>query len=277
MIPANVWQLYVSINGKEPLGSRSEAIKLAKICPTHSASWLPVDGGWTYTFLGTEAGRAFVVDHFGDQPDIIEVYNSLNLPVMLSDFLRYLVLAAKGGIYADNDVELVQPPTRWVPQRYRHDARIMVGIEMDKPVQPGSNEWKLQFVQHTLIAAPGHPIMRRMVRLIVESLLWISRERNQPISDLQLHDLDVVKITGPRAFTRVVFDHLSEQIGCPVDYRGVSQIKEPKLLGDTLIVPNNYFAAGQAHSGSDGQSPDKLVQHYWKGSWRHWDQSLSEA
>jgi alpha 1,6-mannosyltransferase len=257
-----------------PTRDHAKAVEDTNIDGTLTSSWYPVDGAWKYNFVGTQAGEDFVREHFKDQPDVIEAFTSLTLPVMRSDFLRYLLLAGAGGYYADSDVQLVKPLSQWMPQEFKNKAHAVIGIEIDY----GSNDspdWRmLQFCQYTMATTKGHPIMAKMARNITDSLL--ERAKNGTVADLdqELHDKDVMTITGPTAFKQIVFDHLSEQVGEPVSWRNVSDLPAPKLFGDTLILPINYFGAGQRHSGSDENSTDKLVQHMWKGTWRHWNESV---
>lgn len=250
------------------------AFKKTKIAAGTVASWFPVDGDWSYRFVGSEVGTKFVKDHFKDQQDVVDVYTALRVPVMVSDFLRYLLLAGEGGVYADSDVEMIKPLQDWVPEEYRNVTRAMVGIEMDHAKKDEDDDWTFRFTQHTLVAAKGHPIMMNMVRNVTNKMLALAEKKHTTMAELELHDRDVVRITGPRGFKNIVFDHLSQETGTAVGWRNLTGSTEPKLFGDTLIVPINFFAGGQSHSGSDGASPDKRVQHYWKGTWRHWDESM---
>ncbi|KAL9020022.1 MAG: hypothetical protein Q9185_002710 [Variospora sp. 1 TL-2023] len=274
LIPAQVWQLYTTVGPRIANTTHQNALKATRIAANLAATWFPVDGNWSYRFIGTEFGTQFVKEHFRGQPDIVDVYNSLRVPVMASDFLRYLLLAGDGGVYADSDVEMIKPLQDWVPVPYRDVTRAMIGVEKDHPANDEPDGWSFRFVQHTLITAKAHPIMINMVRNITDKMLQLSHEKDTPLSQLELHDRDVVRITGPRGFKDVVFEHLSGEVGENIGWRNFTQMKEPKLFGDTLIVPINFFAAGQQHSGSDGTSPDKRVQHYWSGTWRHWDESM---
>ncbi|KAL8866041.1 MAG: hypothetical protein Q9174_006534 [Haloplaca sp. 1 TL-2023] len=275
LIPAQVWQLYTTVGARNTSVTHQDALKKTKLAANLAATWFPVDGAWSYRFIGTEFGTQFVKDHFRDQQDIVDVYTSLRVPVMASDFLRYLLLAGDGGVYADSDVEMIKPLHEWVPEPYRNVTRAMVGVEKDHPTDDEPEGWSFRFVQHTLMTAKGHPIMVNMVRNITDKMLQLSYEKQVPVEELELHDRDVVRITGPRGFKDVVFEHLSAQVGWSVGWRNVTGMVEPRLFGDTLVVPINYFAAGQQHSGSDGKSPDRRVQHYWSGTWRHWDESMA--
>ena len=272
--PKQVWQCYTTVGPRNTSITHRDAFKATKIAAGTAGSWFPVDGDWSYRFIGSEAGTRFVQKHFKKQPDVVEVYTSLRVPVMLSDFLRYLLLAGEGGVYADSDVEMIKPLQDWVPEEYRNATRAMIGLDVDHAVKDEDEGWAFRFAQHTLVAAKGHPIMMNMVRNVTNKMIALAEEKHTKMSEIELHDRDVVRITGPRGFREIVFDHLSKETGVTVGWRNLTGIKEPKLFGDTLIVPINFFGGGQAHSGSDGTSPDKRVQHYWKGTWRHWDESM---
>ena len=274
LIPNQVWQCYTTVGPRNASIDHKTAFKNTKVAAGTVASWFPVDGDWSYRFVGSEVGTKFVKDHFKEQPDVVDVYTSLRVPVMVSDFLRYLLLAGEGGVYADSDVEMIKPLQDWVPEEYRNVTRAMVGIEMDHEKKEEDDGWAFRFTQHTLVAAKGHPIMMNMVRNVTNKMLMLAEKKHTTMAELELHDRDVVRITGPRGFKNIVFDHLSQETGTNVGWRNLTGSTEPKLFGDTLVVPINFFAGGQSHSGSDGASPDKRVQHYWKGTWRHWDESM---
>lgn len=79
---------------------------------------------------------------------------------------------------------------------------------------------------------------------------------------------DVIGLTGPRVFTKVVFQYLSEQTGVDIYGHQVSSLKKPILLSDVLIQPVNGFASGQLHSGSGtSDDPTALVSHRWMSIW----------
>ena len=172
-----------------------------------------MDEDWSYRFVDTDFGTQFVQEHFKDQSDIVDVYISLHVPVMVSDFLRYLLLAGDGGVYADSDVEMIKSLQDWVPEPYRNVTRAMIDIEKDHPAKDKPDGWAFRFVQHTLITAKAHPIMTNMARNITNKMLELSRENNTTLAELDLHDKDVVRITRPRGFKDVVFDHLSKEVG----------------------------------------------------------------
>lgn len=54
---------------------------------------------------------------------------------------------------------------------------------------------------------------------------------------------DVVNVAGPKRMTIAVLESLSDDLERLVDDRAFSGAKEPRLVGDVMIMPNNAFAA----------------------------------
>lgn len=67
-------------------------------------------------------------------------------------------------------------------------------------------------------------------------------------------------------FTKAVLESLTAQIGRSITYDDISDLDEPKLLGDVLILPISAFASGQDHSGSKPWGNDEqLMSHHFLG------------
>jgi alpha 1,6-mannosyltransferase len=141
-----------------------------------------------------------------------------------------------------------------------------VGLEADEdPPVPGTTH-QVQFCQWTLAAAPSHPAMWKMVDNILEEVQ--NRPYKTPPPNVEYSDDEVLNITGPAAWTPVVFDFLSQAVGARVDWRNLTGMISPRLYGDILVMPINAFTSGVPHSGSVDGSPDALVTHSFGGSWR---------
>ena len=237
--------------------------------------WPTTNQDFSYMVISTEGGTDFARKHYATRPEILDPYLQLRLPILRADLLRYMLLESEGGIYSDLDSFPLHPFSEWVPQQYKGDVNFIVGIEYDQGNQdpyPGMSE-PLQFCQWTIASAPGHPIMRAAVTHVVESLKSFARTNGTEIADLNLEDDDVIKVTGPKIWTSVIMETLADLTGEPVDHRNFTGITEPKLLADVLVLPINGFGTGQEHSNStriDGYTnPDAMVQHLWKGTWKH--------
>ncbi|KDD71275.1 hypothetical protein H632_c5402p0, partial [Helicosporidium sp. ATCC 50920] len=66
------------------------------------ASWKRKHPGWEYRFYDDAACLAFVRARF---PEYEAAYRALSRDVERSDFFRYMVVLAEGGVYADIDTE----------------------------------------------------------------------------------------------------------------------------------------------------------------------------
>lgn len=97
-----------------------------------SRSWLAQNRGYQYNLLGAAAADEFVLDKFRHNHAIIDTYQDLRNPGMKTDFLRYLVLFAEGGVYSDLDTWAFQPIDRWVPRELRGRVQAIVDPEFDQ-------------------------------------------------------------------------------------------------------------------------------------------------
>ena len=91
--------------------------------------------------------------HYGahgiNRPDLVDLYRELNITIIKADLLRYLVMYAEGGVYADVsvfpvrarqladvsqiDVECLRPIDRFIPERYnKEDVDMIISIEIDE-------------------------------------------------------------------------------------------------------------------------------------------------
>jgi alpha 1,6-mannosyltransferase len=199
---------------------------------------------------------------------------------MKSDLLRYLILGVEGGVYTDTDTWALKPIDQWVPEHLRDQVRLIVGIEFDRrdgDAWPEMSHW-LQFCQWTIAAAPGHPVFRRMVSRIMDSVDQLSEEHQVPVHELSPSSFEVLNSTGPAAWTDVVFEQLQEYDPLLKETRDLSFMTEPKLYGDILVLHIDGFGMGQPHSHStdDGSTPDgALARHFFRGTWRVDDQRQS--
>lgn len=201
------------------------------------------------------------------------MYNNLPNVGMQSDFLRYLILDVEGGVYTDIDTVALKAIDKWVPPDLRDKVRLIVGIEFDRR---DGGAWAdiphwLQFCQWTIAAAPGHPIFRKMVTRILQSLNNLSVSHGLSVNELNPTSFEVMNSTGPAAWTDVVFEALQEHDSSLETTKDLSFMTAPKLYGDILVLNIDGFGMGQPHSHStnDGTIPEAaLMRHLFRGSWR---------
>lgn len=118
----------------------------------------------------------FVHEHYSGS--IVECYDKLNILVAKTDLWRYLYLYVHGGVYLDMDSALVKPLSTMID-------------DSDEAVVTKESILDL-YVQWALVFNKGHPILKRVIELIVDNI-QTNRFPN-----------DIHKMTGPTVFTQAV-------------------------------------------------------------------------
>lgn len=272
-----------------------------------------------------------------ERPDIVEAYLGLSVPIFKADLLRYLLLFAEGGVYTDLDVSCDADNSNnggetgdhgtpsideWIPrhtyqdfdddkkyERQSKEISLVVGYEFDAG-WGDDYQFYHQLQTWTILSRPGSRHVWRVVEDIVASI-GAERKRHGGCAteDLTLDMVpDVVDFTGPRRFTQSVLTSLAEEqvkgdmvpdtrMWTMLRDKQMMGIREPKLVGDVLIMPGYSFAASmnkydEEEEGDDsiyheageeiGEVRDeaarrekkktlgpKLVTHHYAGSWKN--------
>ncbi|KAL1873226.1 hypothetical protein Daus18300_004046 [Diaporthe australafricana] len=220
-----------------------------------------------------ESAHAFVNEKFANHPEIVETYNSLAVPILRADLLRYLLLYAEGGVWFDLDASCEGTPIdEWVPDQYREDASLVVGWEFDGGYH---FEFERQFVTWTVLAKKGSPHLMVVVEDILTKIREVALANNVSISGVRMNMIkDVVDFTGPKQFARSVMRELEKTLGEKGKWNGwdeYHEILEPKMAGDVLIIPGYSFAASYNNYEPEDQHRVKpsLVVHHYAGTWKN--------
>lgn len=262
--PKKIWQSWKV----DPLNFAERDLTVAR-------SWGEKNPRYRYEVLTDSNDEQYVEDNFGpdgfNRPDIVDMYNNLTTKIIKADLLRYLVIYAEGGVYADIDVEAIRPIERFIPARYREDEMDMIiGVEIDEPdfnEHPILGQKSQSFCQWTFVAKPRHPVMMRLVDNILIWLNKVASEQNVPISDIKLDFDQVLSGTGPSAFTIAMLAHMSEVEGKEIKWDQFHALDESKIIGKILVLTVEAFAAGQGHSDSGNHdSRHALVRHNYHAS-----------
>ncbi|KAL8934127.1 MAG: hypothetical protein Q9216_006060 [Gyalolechia sp. 2 TL-2023] len=258
-IPKKIWQ----INFKHAPSSKLEPF---------IASWKNSDAEYQHTLLDEQAAKDVVDRHYGKDAEASKTYHELGSWILRSDYLRYLVLAAEGGIYSDIDTQVVKPIDEWYSASADRPVRALVGIEYDQLGDPSLTEgmyMPIQFCQWTLAISAHHPLMVSTVHSVTQAIQKLARSREVALSDLAPTTEEVLYTTGPVKWSQEVFAYLSSMTGTEVTHQHLTGLKEPKLFGDVLILPINAFASGLNHSGSKSKgSNETLVWHTFRNAWK---------
>lgn len=274
-IPRKIWQIFstpADFSGPEPYSIDPRSLG-------DTGSWLAMNHGYQYRLLGASSADDFINNHFSHDHSILRTYRLLRNPGLKTDLLRYLALWAEGGVYSDLDTWAFKSIDAWVPEELQGRVRAIVGIEFDQldgdpwpgfGDEPSYMTHVVQFCQWTLAAAPGHPLFDSMIRHSLRRIEKLAAVHGTSISELAPTGFEVVTTTGPAAWTDVVFQQLQKADPGLKSLKQLSNMTEPRLIGDILVLTIDGFGMGQPHSHAtnDGSIPDAaLVKHNFRHSW----------
>ncbi|KAL8728270.1 MAG: hypothetical protein Q9166_005511 [cf. Caloplaca sp. 2 TL-2023] len=267
-IPKKIWQ----INFNHPRYHKLEK---------SIRSWKSKNPEYEHTILDEAAGRQFVRKHYSGDPDILNTYLELGSTILRADYLRYLVLAAEGGIYSDLDIDAIKPIDTWLLSDNPTDnVRAMIGIEYDQLNAheiPKGLYMPMQFCQWSLAFSAHHPLMLSTVKAVTQGLQDLARSHGVSLSELQpSSDEDVLFTTGPVKWSQEVFSYLSRSTEIEVTYQNLTGLEEPRLMGNVMVLPINAFATGLGYAGSKTFDTEAtLLRHTFQGSWK--EEELKKA
>lgn len=269
LLPRKIWQIYLT-----PPNVNKTAFEIDPGNLGDAVSWLAHNPNYEYQLVGDDGAEEITLQHFKENPTILKIFRELKNTGMKSDLLRYMLLFIEGGVYSDIDTVNLKPIDSWVPEEHRKHVRVVIGIEFDRLDGDDESEVHpdLQFCQWTIAAAPRHPLFDHMIKGVVTALNTSAMAKDVPFSQLSATSSEVMKLTGPAAWTDAVFRQLQWYDPSFTSLRNLSGLSEPLLVGDMMILPIDGFGMGQEHSNSthDGSTPPTaLVKHKFRGSWRH--------
>lgn len=187
--------------------------------------------GWEFKVVSDEKSELFVRKTFKAIPEVYEAWRAMPETILKADFFRYLVLFSQGGVYSDMDTSCLKPVKRWAPfnQKMMNDiyghpvlvdnthyltpVGITIAIESSKQ-RPDWYKWydrQTQFVQWTIMAKRGHPLLLEVIARIVEET---ARKVRAGKASVEVHEhatrvMNIMEWTGPGIFTDTVFDYLN--------------------------------------------------------------------
>lgn len=263
-IPKYIWQIFFPPSGVPVLPDDL----------VHSNDWIGMAPGYTYTLVGTAEADRFIAESFAHRPEIGETYHALTNPALKSDFLRYLLLYIRGGVYADVDTKPLVRLDEWIPPDRRRSVRLLMAIEYDESIDPHPADftYTVQFCQWTIAAAPNHPVFARMIDRVLTGLRDVAAMQGTTIQKANISDYNVLNTTGPVAWTETVFSLLKETKGERKieNIQDVAGIREARYHGDMVILPLESFRADYLDDWgvSIRKGRKALVRHFFKGGWK---------
>lgn len=264
--PKKIWQTWKT----DPYHFAKRDLKTAQ-------SWTTKNPGYRYEVLTDNNDMMFVEQHFGpgglNRPDIVNMYREINTTIIKADLLRYMIMYAEGGVYADIDVEALRTVDRYVPARYNAgDIDMVIGVEIDQPEfrdHPILGKKSASFCQWTFMCKPRLPVMLQLIENIMGWLSGIAAQQNVHISEVVLDFDEVIGGTGPSAFTAAVLKEMNKLVrdGKKITWDDFHGMDESRLVSRVLVLDVEAFAAGQGHSDSGNHnSRSALVKHHYHAS-----------
>lgn len=138
--PRKMWQSWKV----DPLRFEDRDIERAR-------TWTVKNPGHRYEVLTDDNAMNYVEHYYGrsgfNRPDIVHTYKTLNAKIIQADLLRYLIMYAEGGLYADIDVEALRSIEHFIPRRFDEgDIEMVIGIE---PTSPNSKTTRFSAQSHS--------------------------------------------------------------------------------------------------------------------------------
>lgn len=234
-------------------------------------NWQWINPTWRFELLTDETAKTFVQDRFPGTR-ATEIFTSLGDPILRADFIRYLVLLADGGVYADIDTITLKPMEDWIPPEFHNRTNVVIGVEYDRRDQERWEDWPtdLQFANWVIMSKPQHPVFNLTVQKVVRNLQALADKHGDTMADVSYrYQHEVLLTTGPTVMTEAVFEYLRTATETDFTWQNVTRLESPKLVHDVLILPVNAFGSGQHHSGSgEPYNEGTYVQHLFRGSWK---------
>ncbi|KAK5166707.1 uncharacterized protein LTR77_008251 [Saxophila tyrrhenica] len=265
--PKKIWQSW-----------KVDALRFEDRDTERAMSWTTKNAAHRYEVLTDDSAMTYVEQFYGpfglNRPDIVYTYRSLNsIRIIQSDLLRYLIMYAEGGVWADIDVEAVRSIEHFIPKRFNEkDVNMVIGIETDEPGfkdHPLLGSKAQSFCQWTFMCKPRLPVMMRLINNILLWLNNLSQSQGVPISELQLDFDEVLSGTGPSAFTTAILAEMSVTEGEQISWDPFHDLEESRVVGEVLVLPSEAFAAGTGHSdsGNHGGRGALVMHHFHASSW----------
>lgn len=218
---------------------------------------------FSFEFYDDARMADYMETHYAGQP-ILEVFRHVKVMASKADIWRYCILYREGGVYCDIDSSLTLPLRRLLKDDpaellsfegnlWRDTLR--VGVYADPEVyRPEPESAVLPLLDHPdhvlvnwfLCFAPGHPILREVIDLIVRGFPWFKDRTFDAVWPAVVHS------TGPLALTQAVWAALAQHPTRPaqfgIDFCGYGQYK---VYGseERLAVSPTYFHLKNATLG----------------------------
>ncbi|KAM5463365.1 hypothetical protein MauCBS54593_007573 [Microsporum audouinii] len=253
-IPGKIWQT-------------SKHANLTNEQSTMTNTWLAKNPTFRHELLTDESSDDYVRSRYAEHKDIVALYTGLTIPIIRADLLRYLILLAEGGIWADLDTTCDEPVSSWLPaETYKANSTIKTGLVVG--LEPDADHGgRKVFTSGVFAAQPGSKHIKVIVDDIVRELYDIAKQKSVGPEGITLEMIsDVVEVTGRKKMTAKIIESLSKTLHKEIsDTDLTSDSKEPRYLDDVVVLPVPAFAS---YDGNPKPHGEVLVTHHHAGTWK---------
>lgn len=245
------------------------------------AQWAFKNPGFVHELFNDDTSYTVIRHLYSYVPEVLEAYESLPELILKMDFFRYLILFARGGVYADVDTYPLQPVPNWIPENVSPTELgliISVGTDSSSPNWKQENHRRLEFGQFVIQSKPGHPILREIIAQITDNTLrrkleLKDGERLGLSTSPNQRQLDISRWTGAGIWTDVVMGYLNDYVKSSiyqsVSWREFHALDVPKLVSDILVLPIKSFASDlEIPKDNKVSDPIAFVKHYMASIWK---------
>lgn len=272
--PAYIWQLW------------KHGLNDDRFDPTFregQAQWAVRNPGFVHELFNDDTAYATIKHLYRHVPEVVAAYEAMPEVILKMDFFRYLILFAKGGVYADVDTFPLQPVPNWIPENVSPTELgliVAVGLDSTSANWRQQSHRRLEFGNFVIQSKPGHPVLRETIAHITDRTL--NDLKTATDGDLaaahlqgspQQNMLTISRWTGSGVWTDTVLKYLNDYVQSSV-YQAVTwkefhNLDTPKLVGDVLVLPLKSFAS-EHEIPKDNKISDPLafVKHYSAGIWK---------
>jgi mannosyltransferase OCH1-like enzyme len=194
--------------------------------------------------------------------------------VLRSDFFRYVVVWADGGIWADVDTWAQRSFNEWISLGASPDSTpesiaslesrigMIVGIECMKGE---GGEWD-SLAQYVFAAKQGHPILLELIARVIEKAGDIAN-RLDAVDEIM--NREVLGMTGPGIFTDLIGEWIKTKWDASFNlHRDWRRMTNATVFGDILVLPVWAFGSGVGFPNTMGwDDPRICAGHRFLGSW----------
>jgi len=198
----------------------------------YQETWTRLNPDCDYRFYDDAACAELVHREF---PDLVDLYDSLPLPILKADLFRYLVVFRYGGLYADLDMECLKPFGLFFGVE-----GAVVSIEARVTAK---RQWELgyrhpyQIANCIFASGPGHPFFGAVIEAACEA---IRARKNITVAEVE-------DVTGPRMLTRTFY---------------AASANRPHVL------PQSYWLPYRLYPQIFPLTLKMYARHHFAGSWK---------